>query len=157
VHELIPWRTLTGRQQFYQDHPWMTRFGEGFSSYRPPVDLKTTAESNIKPNGNKEIALNFITPHQKWGIHSTYSDNLMMLTLNRGGPVVWLSEDDAKRRHRGQRLGRTVQHQRRHRGPCGGEPARQPGHGADVPRAGKDHQHPRARRSPAPAAASTTR
>ena len=43
VHELIPWRTLTGRQQFYQDHPWMRAFGEGFSSYRPPVDLKTTA------------------------------------------------------------------------------------------------------------------
>jgi nitrate reductase alpha subunit len=31
VHELIPWRTLTGRQQFYMDHPWMTAFGEGFS------------------------------------------------------------------------------------------------------------------------------
>jgi nitrate reductase alpha subunit len=30
VHELIPWRTLTGRQQFYQDHPWMRDFGEGF-------------------------------------------------------------------------------------------------------------------------------
>ena len=43
VHELIPWRTLTGRQQFYQDHPWMLAFGEGFTSYRPPVDLKTTA------------------------------------------------------------------------------------------------------------------
>ena len=97
VHEMIPWRTLTGRQQFYMDHPWMTAFGEGFSSYRPPVDLKTTAGiQNIKPNGNKEIALNFITPHQKWGIHSTYSDNLHMLTLNRGGPVIWLSEDDAK-------------------------------------------------------------
>ena len=97
VHELIPWRTLTGRQQFYQDHPWMRAYGEGFSSYRPPVDLKTTEGiHNIKPNGNKEIQLNFITPHQKWGIHSTYSDNLMMLTLNRGGTVVWLSEDDAK-------------------------------------------------------------
>ena len=97
VHEYIPWRTLTGRQQFYLDHPWMIAFGEGFSSYRPPVDLKTTAGiHNIKPNGNREILLNFITPHQKWGIHSTYSDNLMMLTLNRGGPVVWLSEDDAK-------------------------------------------------------------
>ncbi len=97
VHEYIPWRTLTGRQQFYQDHPWMIAFGEGFGSYRPPVDLKTTAEiHNIKPNGNKEIQLNFITPHQKWGIHSTYSDNLMMLTLNRGGTVIWLSEDDAK-------------------------------------------------------------
>ena len=98
VHELIPWRTLTGRQQFYMDHPWMRAFGEGFSSYRPPVDLKTTAEiHNIKPNGNTEIALNFITPHQKWGIHSTYTDNLIMLTLNRGGPVIWLSEDDAGR------------------------------------------------------------
>ena len=97
VHEMIPWRTLTGRQQFYMDHPWMTAFGEGFSSYRPPVDLKTThAVQDHKPNGNKEIALNFITPHQKWGIHSTYSDNLHMLTLSRGGPIVWISEDDAK-------------------------------------------------------------
>ncbi len=97
VHEMIPWRTLTGRQQFYMDHPWMIAFGEGLTSYRPPVDLKTTAGMhNIKPNGHKEIALNFITPHQKWGIHSTYSDNLMMLTLSRGGPIIWLSEDDAK-------------------------------------------------------------
>ncbi len=77
--------------------PGCIAFGEGFSSYRPPVDLKTTSGiHNIKPNGNKEIQLNFITPHQKWGIHSTYSDNLMMLTLNRGGTVIWLSEDDAK-------------------------------------------------------------
>lgn len=98
VHELIPWRTLTGRQQFYQDHPWMRDFGEGFASYRPPVHLKALHEvEGKKPNGNPEIALNFITPHQKWGIHSTYSDNLHMLTLNRGGPVIWLSEDDAKR------------------------------------------------------------
>ncbi|HEY0663589.1 MAG TPA: nitrate reductase subunit alpha, partial [Thiobacillaceae bacterium] len=97
VHELIPWRTLTGRQQFFLDHPWMNAFGEQFSSYRPPVDLKTTgAIAGIKPNGNTEIQLNFITPHQKWGIHSTYSDNLIMLTLNRGGPVIWLSEVDAK-------------------------------------------------------------
>lgn len=98
VHELIPWRTLTGRQQFFLDHPWMTAFGEQFGSYRPPVDLKTTgAIAGIRPNGHPEIQLNFITPHQKWGIHSTYSDNLIMLTLNRGGPVIWLSEDDAKR------------------------------------------------------------
>ncbi len=95
VHEYIPWRTLTGRQQFYQDHPWMIAFGEGFSSYRPPVDLKTTGGLQIKSNGNPEIQLNFITPHQKWGIHSTYSDNLHMLTLNRGGTVIWLSEEDA--------------------------------------------------------------
>ena len=97
VHELIPWRTLTGRQQLYQDHLWMRAFGEALCVYRPPVDLKTTHVKGAKPNGNTEIVLNFITPHQKWGIHSTYSDNLMMLTLNRGGPVVWISEVDAQR------------------------------------------------------------
>ncbi|ASJ73589.1 nitrate reductase subunit alpha [Granulosicoccus antarcticus] len=97
VHELIPWRTLTGRQQFYLDHPWMIAFGEAMASYRPPVDLKATGGvHNKRSNGNPEILLNFITPHQKWGIHSTYTDNLIMLTLNRGGPVIWLSEDDAK-------------------------------------------------------------
>ncbi len=97
VHERIPWRTLTGRQQLYQDHRWMLAFGEGLCTYRPPVDLKSIAgvsEAGDK-GGEPEIVLNFITPHQKWGIHSTYSDNLLMLTLNRGGPVVWLSEDDA--------------------------------------------------------------
>jgi nitrate reductase alpha subunit len=47
-------------------------------------------------NGNPEIALNFVTPHQKWGIHSTYTDNLLMLTLSRGGPCIWISETDAK-------------------------------------------------------------
>ena len=97
VHEYIPWRTLTGRQHFYQDHPWMIAFGEGFATYRPPVSLKATAGVHgIRSNGNTEILLNFITPHQKWGIHSTYTDNLIMLTLSRGGPIIWLSEDDAK-------------------------------------------------------------
>lgn len=96
VHELIPWRTLTGRQQLYQDHKWMLAFGEGLCVYRPPVDLRATGPvMDSRPNGNKQVVLNFITPHQKWGIHSTYTDNLMMLTLSRGGPIVWLSEVDA--------------------------------------------------------------
>ncbi|WP_339873533.1 nitrate reductase subunit alpha [uncultured Brevundimonas sp.] len=97
VHERIPWRTLTGRQQLYQDHLWMRAFGESLCVYRPPLDMKTLSVKGLKPNGEPEIALNFITPHQKWGIHSTYSDNLMMLTLNRGGPVIWISETDARR------------------------------------------------------------
>ncbi|MDE1893572.1 MAG: nitrate reductase subunit alpha, partial [Xanthomonadaceae bacterium] len=97
VHELIPWRTITGRQQFYQDHEWMIAFGEGFMSYRPPVDTRTVEPlHNKRSNGHREILLNWITPHQKWGIHSTYSDNLLMQTLSRGGPIVWLSEDDAR-------------------------------------------------------------
>lgn len=43
------------------------------------------------------MVLNFLTPHQKWGIHSTYSENLLMLTLSRGGPCVWMSEIDARK------------------------------------------------------------
>ncbi len=98
VNELIPWRTLTGRQQFYQDHRWMRDFGEAFCVYKPPVDTRSVAAvANRKPNGHTEIVLNFITPHQKWGIHSTYTDNLIMLTLSRGGPIVWISETDAQK------------------------------------------------------------
>ncbi|MFZ5957806.1 nitrate reductase subunit alpha [Pseudomonas knackmussii] len=97
VHELIPWRTLTGRQQFYQDHPWMRAFGESLMVYRPPIDTKAAASvAAPRTNGNPEIALNWLTPHQKWGIHSTYSDNLLMQTLSRGGPIVWICEDDAR-------------------------------------------------------------
>ena len=97
VHELIPWRTLSGRQSLYQDHQWMRDFGESLLVYRPPIDTRSVkAVMGEKSNGNPEKALNFLTPHQKWGIHSTYSDNLLMLTLSRGGPIVWMSEADAK-------------------------------------------------------------
>ena len=99
VHELIPWRTISGRQQLYQDHEWMRAFGESLLVYRPPVNTRAVeAIADRRGNGNPEKALNFLTPHQKWGIHSTYSDNLLMLmlTLGRGGPIIWLSEDDAR-------------------------------------------------------------
>lgn len=95
VHELIPWRTLTGRQQLYQDHKWMLAFGEGLCVYRPPIDTKAVKPMLDKATGQPHVVLNFITPHQKWGIHSTYTDNLLMLTLSRGGPIVWMSEIDA--------------------------------------------------------------
>ncbi len=66
----------------------MRAFGEGFVTWKPPVDLKTIpGMQGRKPNGNKEIVLNFITPHQKWGIHSTYTDNLIMLL--KGAAPGW--------------------------------------------------------------------
>jgi nitrate reductase alpha subunit len=95
VHELIPWRTLTGRQQLYQDHKWMRAFGEALCLYRPPIDTKAVKSMLDKADGQPHVVLNFITPHQKWGIHSTYTDNQLMLTLSRGGPIVWMSEVDA--------------------------------------------------------------
>ena len=74
------------------------RLRRGFCVYRPPIDTKSVKPViDRKPNGNAAVVLNFITPHQKWGIHSTYTDNLLMLTLSRGGPIVWISEIDAKK------------------------------------------------------------
>jgi nitrate reductase alpha subunit len=98
VNEHIPWRTLTGRQQLYQDHEWMRAFGETLCVYKPPINTGTI-QMMLEKHGKDRptVQLNFITPHQKWGIHSTYTDNLHMLTLSRGGPIVWLSETDAKK------------------------------------------------------------
>ena len=74
----------------------MRAFGESLVTWRPPIDTKTVHDVVGRlPNGNKEILLNILTPHQKWGIHSTYSENLLLLSLSRGGPTVWISEDDA--------------------------------------------------------------
>ncbi|MCU7858586.1 MAG: nitrate reductase subunit alpha, partial [Candidatus Thiodiazotropha sp. (ex Lucinoma kastoroae)] len=96
IHEHIPLRTLTGRAQFYLDHEWMLDFGEGLCAFRPPVDLKTHENVPDKVKSKPHLTLNWITPHSKWGIHSTYQDNLRMLTLFRGGPYMWLAEVDAK-------------------------------------------------------------
>lgn len=45
----------------------------------------------------KGIKLNFLTPHGKWHIHSTYSDNIRMRTLSRGIEPCWLSDKDAEK------------------------------------------------------------
>ncbi|HUW06918.1 MAG TPA: nitrate reductase subunit alpha [Williamwhitmania sp.] len=96
VHELIPWRTLTGRQTLYQDHPWMVAFGENMVTYKPPINTKSIASVLDKLSDNEDyLIINMMTPHNKWTIHSSWSDNLIMLTLGRGGPVVWMSETDA--------------------------------------------------------------
>jgi nitrate reductase alpha subunit len=96
IHEHIPFRTLTGRAHFYQDHEWMLDFGEGFCAYRGPLDMKAHETIPDAVRAKPHLVLSWITPHSKWGIHSSYQDTLRMLTLFRGGPYVWLSETDAQ-------------------------------------------------------------
>ena len=43
------------------------------------------------------IAVRYMTPHNKWSIHSSYHDNLYMLALSRGGSHAWISPQDAER------------------------------------------------------------
>ena len=96
VEELKPWHTLTGRMHFFLDHDWMHEFGEALPIYRPPLDMQRLfGEPSLGADGSKQVVVRYITPHSKWSIHSEYQDNLFMLSLSRGGPVVWMSPVDA--------------------------------------------------------------
>ena len=91
-----PWHTLTGRQQFYIDHDWITELGEGLPTFRPPLDMTALFdEPSIGHTPHQGITVRYLTPHNKWSIHSEYQDNLFMLSLFRGGPVIWMSDLDA--------------------------------------------------------------
>ena len=91
-----PWHTLSGRQHFYLDHEWMLELGEGLPVFKPPLHYgRVYGDQTTGEAGRVEITLRYLTPHSKWSIHSEYQDNLYMLTLFRGGPVIWLSQEDA--------------------------------------------------------------
>ena len=96
VERLKPWHTLTGRMHFFLDHDWMRDLGEALPTYRPPLDLhRLLGEPTLGPDGAKQVTVRYLTPHSKWSIHSEYQDNLLMLSLSRGGPTVWISPGDA--------------------------------------------------------------
>jgi nitrate reductase alpha subunit len=98
VERLKPWHTLTGRQHFFIDHDWMSELGETLPTYRPPLDVAATFGDPRRADlGEAQLVARYLTPHSKWSIHSEYQDNLHMLNLFRGGPVIWVNDLDASR------------------------------------------------------------
>ncbi|HLZ36559.1 MAG TPA: nitrate reductase subunit alpha [Mycobacteriales bacterium] len=101
VERLKPWHTLTGRQHFFLDHDWMHEIGEALPVFRPPLSMsemfgeRRLGEAGDSALDGMEITVRYLTPHNKWSIHSEYQDNLFMLSLSRGGPVIWMSDRDA--------------------------------------------------------------
>lgn len=101
VERLKPWHTLTGRQHFFLDHDWMAELGEQMPTYRPPLNMhrifgpQGTGPDGTGEDGRVEVTVRYLTPHSKWSIHSEYQDNLFMLSLSRGGPDLWMSQEDA--------------------------------------------------------------
>ena len=93
IEELVPFRTVTGRQSFYLDHEMIREYGEAMATFKPILDYRPI--KNLL-GGAKEITLKYLTPHNKWSIHSMYFDSQQMLTLFRGGQTVWMSEKDAR-------------------------------------------------------------
>ncbi|MDE2468887.1 MAG: nitrate reductase subunit alpha, partial [Bradyrhizobium sp.] len=97
VERLVPWRTLTGRQSLYLDHQWYLDFGEHIPTYKPRLNPRKTGDIIKSRVDDKALILNYLTPHGKWNIHSTYKDNHRMLMLSRGMDPVWINDRDAER------------------------------------------------------------
>lgn len=94
VEELIPFRTLTGRQHLYLDHEAYRAFGEHLPTFKPRAERPQTRDLEFTEAGGG-LVLNYLTPHGKWHIHSTYGDTLRMKTLSRGCYPVWVNDRDA--------------------------------------------------------------
>lgn len=95
VECLVPWRTLTGRQHFYLDHPGYLQFGEHLPTYKPKPLPAQYADIRLSQEVGPTKMLNYLTPHGKWHIHSTYGDNHRMTTLSRGVEPLWMNDKDA--------------------------------------------------------------
>jgi len=97
IEHLKPFHTLTGRMHFYLAHDWIEELGEHLPVYRPPLDMTRLFNApELGPTGDGiGLTVRYLTPHSKWSFHSTYQDNLYMLSLSRGGPTMWMSPADA--------------------------------------------------------------
>jgi DMSO reductase family type II enzyme molybdopterin subunit len=86
VQRKEPWPTLTGRQQFYLDHPWFLAAAEALPCYRDP------------PAIGGDYPLRLTGGHTRWSIHAIWRDEKHMLQLQRGEPVIYMNVGDAEAR-----------------------------------------------------------
>jgi DMSO reductase family type II enzyme molybdopterin subunit len=81
-----PYPTLTGRQQFYIDHPWFLKLGEELPVHKP------------SPAAGGDYPLVMTGGHTRWSIHAQWRDEKLLLRLQRGEPVLYLSLVDCRKR-----------------------------------------------------------
>ncbi len=79
----------TGRMEFYKEEDVFKKLGEEIPIFKP-------AFSHL-PVDDQKFPLSIVTPHSKWRVHSTHSNNRVLLNLNRG-PVVEINPIDARKR-----------------------------------------------------------
>jgi anaerobic selenocysteine-containing dehydrogenase len=84
VEKKQPYPTMTGRQQFYVDHPWFLQLGEELPVHKDP------------PAAGGDHPFRLTNGHARWSIHSVWRDHALMLRLQRGEPVVYLNSGDAR-------------------------------------------------------------
>lgn len=81
VTDKTPYKTLTGRLQFYVDHDWFQRFDA------------TVPKPQVKGGhlGPKKFPFKTNSPHTRWGIHSFARNEKWLLRHQRGEPDVCLN------------------------------------------------------------------
>jgi len=82
IEDKMAWPTLTGRQQFYIDHDWYMEAGESLPVHKDP------------PGARSRFPLRINGGHTRWSIHAIWRDHELMLRLQRGEPVCFMSPDD---------------------------------------------------------------
>ena len=80
------WPTLTGRQQFYLDHPWFAEADEVLPRWKP------------LPGSDARYPIRLTGGHTRWSIHAIWRAEPDLLRLQRGEPAMWMSIEDAGRR-----------------------------------------------------------
>ena len=76
----------TGRMEFYKEEDEFKALGEALPTFKPPFEHLAADE--------QKYPFAIVTPHSKWRVHSTHSNNTSLLNLNRK-PVVEISFKDA--------------------------------------------------------------
>jgi len=84
VEKKTPYPTLTGRQQFYIDHPWFLRLGEQLPTHKNP------------PAAGGDHPFTMTGGHTRWSIHAVWRDHALLMRLQRGEPVIFVNEADAR-------------------------------------------------------------
>jgi anaerobic selenocysteine-containing dehydrogenase len=79
----------TGRMEFYKEEDIYQKVGESLPLYKPTF--------SFLPPEDQKLPLSIVTPHSKWRVHSTHSNNPILLNINRK-PLVEISPRDAAQR-----------------------------------------------------------
>jgi len=85
VERREPYPTLTGRQQFYIDHPWFLEEDEQLPRHKDPMKIDG-------------YPLRMLMGHLRHGIHTMWTDDSLLLSLRRGEPDIYVSPADATTR-----------------------------------------------------------
>lgn len=80
------WPTLSGRIQFYIDHPWYLQLNEELPTFK------------ASPRAGGDYPLILGCGHARWSIHSLHQTDPLMLRLQRGEPCLYMSIEDALKR-----------------------------------------------------------